>query len=347
MNIRPTLILPAAESAPPLLRAADGRLSAYAADDLRGQCVDLVIPGQLVRIYPHDLPKMREREKQAAARFTIEDRIGASLDAQHIVIGIDTDKRLAVIDAETIRGLISKFESKDIKIGDIYADFDWLAAQDNPIKLSDRIVFSGAQGYTIDLDWADDDLAEIPSSTWDDLTPNKAPLSLRQGVFARRSGINLPTASLAKIAAVLIAVGMSWLTLEWAQSSAMTKQADDFKTQTAALYTQATGKAAPANPALAVTRAVKNKPVSSSDFIPLLSAINTALSQTNGIEIQTLSFDEKKPQLNLRLIYPRFESTGELEDAAQATGNVFRPGGVREQNGILIGDATFEMGGPS
>jgi len=110
--------------------------------------------------------------------------------------------------------------------------------------------------------------------------------------------------SLAKIAAVLIAVGMSWLTLEWAQSSAMTKQADDFKTQTAALYTQATGKAAP-------------------------------------------SFDEKKPQLNLRLIYPRFESTGELEDAAQATGNVFRPGGVREQNGILIGDATFEMGGPS
>jgi len=347
MSARPTLILPSGPNGISLFKDSDGTVTAFSSDAHAGQFVDLVLPGQMVRIHTHDLPKMREREKQAAARFAVEDRTGAALEDQHIVIGSGTDNRLAVIDAAALRAALSSLEAQSLQIGDIYADFDWIAPQEGPLVFEDRIVFTGPEGYTIDPSWADDDLADVTPSAWDALTLNTAALSLRQGAFSRRSGLKLPIASLSKIAALLVLSGLSWLSLQWAQSNAMRAQADDLKSQTAALYMQATGKAAPANPALAVTRAVKTGPVAGSDFIPLIASLNAALSQTNNIAVQTMSFENNKSQLKLRLIYPSFESAGQLETAARQNGGVFRAGGVREQNGILIGDATFEMGGKS
>ena len=75
--------------------------------------------------------------------------------------------------------------------------------------------------------------------------------------------------------------------------------------------------------------------------------MNGALLQTSNIEIQSLSYEASKAQLNLRLIYSSFESAGELEQAVSRTGGRLRPGGVREQNNVLIGDAVFESGAPS
>ncbi len=347
MSQRPTLILPSAPDGAALFKDINGAVAPFSPDVHIGQLIDIVLPGQMVRIYVHALPKMREREKQAAARFTIEDRTGAALDEQHIVIGSGADSRLAVIDAAALRKTIAGLEAQSLQIADIYADFDWIAPQEQPLVFEDRIIFTGAEGYTIDPNWAEDDLASVVPATWDALSFNSAALSLRQGAFSRRSGLNLPFAALSKIAALLAIASVSWLSLKWAQTSAVRAQADDLKTQTASLYAQATGQAAPANPALAVTRAVKNGPVAGSNFIPLLASLNAALNQTDNIAVQTMNFDKNKSQLNLRLIYPSFESAGELEAAARRSGGVFRAGGVREQNGILIGDATFEIGGPS
>lgn len=347
MSTRQTLIYPAQIEGNLQVKAADGQVDAFSPDIHGRQSYDLVLPGQMLRIYAHELPKMREREKAAAARFAIEDRTATALEGQHIVIGPAQDARLAVIDESALRVVLTKLESQGLDIGDIYADFDWAAPQDAPIKLSDRIIFTGREGYTIDPEWADDDLADIPLSNWASLSPRGGALSLRQGEFAPRNKFNLPFASLSKIAALLVITGFSWLTLQWAGARAVQKQTVSLKMQTAELYTQSTGQAAPANPALALTRAVKSSPKSGANFQTLLAELNTVLAETDNIAIQTLTFDEAKSQLSLRLIYPSFESAGALEQAANRSGTIFRAGGVREQNGELIGEAVFEIGDPS
>ena len=347
MSSRPTLILPAQSDGAILLRQTDGQVSPFDPTHHSGLNCDLIVPGQNVRIYAHDMPKMREREKQAAARFAVEDRTAAALEAQHIVTGQNGDARLAVIDSEVLSHLISQAETLGLEVSDIYADFDWVAATANPIILADRIIFSGPEGYTIDPEWADNELSEQPIKNWADITPKEKALSLRQGSFARRGRLSLPFASLSKVAALLAFAGMSWLTLLGTQSRAISKQAVHLNSQTAKLYMQATGQKAPENPALAVTRALKSGNTGGPEFLPLISAFNAALIQSKSISIQSLAYDASKSQLSLRLIYPSFESAGELEIAAKQLGNTFRPGGVREQNNELIGDAIFELGAPS
>ena len=347
MNSRPTLILPVNADGDMLLRQSDGQIYPFDQIGHSGLTCDLILPGQNVRIYTHELPKMREREKQAAARFAVEDRTAAALDGQHIVIGQNGDTRLAVIDSAVFSAAIARAESFGLSVCDVYADFDWIAGVSNPIILSDRIIFSGPEGYTIDPEWADDEMSTAPTKDWADITPSETALSLRQGKFARRRSFSLPFASLSKIAALAALTGVSWLALQGAQARATSQQAENLNSQTAALYTQATGQTAPANPALAVTRALKSGNKGGTDFLPLMSALNSVLARSNNISVQSLSFDASKSQLNLRLIYPSFESAGELETAASRFGHEFSPGGLREQNGELIGDAVFELGAPS
>lgn len=344
MNARPTLILPVQPDGQIQLLSVDGKLVPFDPSPQTKQSFDIILPGQIVRIYSHELPKMREREKIAAAKFAIEDRTAAPLDGQHIALASSGDNRLAVIDSSELSRILSQLQTQGIDALDIYADFDWIAPRSEAVVLPDRIIFTSAEGYTIDPDWADSDLADLPLSGWDNLPTHDGKLSLRQGAFARVSEFNLPFTALAKMAALIAFTGLSWLTLQWAETRATVKQAEDLKQQTAALYTQATGQPAPANPALAVTRAVKSGPATDAHFIPLLAGVNSALLETNNINIQSLSYDQSKAQLNLKLIYPSFESASELEQAVSRTGGSFRTGGVREQNGILIGDATFEVG---
>jgi len=49
-------------------------------------------------------------------------------------------------------------------------------------------------------------------------------------------------------------------------------------------------------------------------------------------------------ELQLRLIYPSFESAGELEQAIRSAGGQLITGGVREQSGRFIGEATLRGG---
>jgi len=286
MNARPTLILPAQRGGPMKVKAPDGSVSPFDEGHHKGQSFDVIVPGQLVRLYAHELPKMREREKIAAARFAIEERIAAALEGQHIAFGRADDKRLAVMDSDELSRILAELEAQDIEAADIYADFDWAAPQSNPIVLADRIIFAAPEGYTIDPDWAESAVADMPPSDWDTLQTHAGKISLRQGDFARKSGLNLPFAALSKIAALAMLTGISWLALQAAQTRATLKQADDLKSQTAALYTQMTGQPAPANPALAVTRAVKAGPATDTSFLPLLAGMNGALLQTSNIEIR-------------------------------------------------------------
>lgn len=347
MTSRATLIWPASPDAPRLI--SDGKTwTRWNASSSKAGPYDVVLPGQMVRIFPHELPKMREREKLSAARFSIEDQIGTSLDSQHIVLGTGQDQRIAVVDAAALSRVLSALSEEGIEAADIYADFDWLPSEAGPIRLADRIIFTDPQGYTIDPEWAEGELAQLPLSDWPNSQRRDGAISLRHGSFARHKGFSagslFSNGGLGRIVALLAVSGAAWLGLTWTQARALSQQAASLRADTAQLYKNATGQDAPRNPARAVTRAVKSTPASSQGFLPLMQALNSALASTENIAIENISYAEAKAQLNLRFIYPNFDAASEIERAAADAGGTLRLGGVREQNGVLIGDAVFEMG---
>jgi type II secretory pathway component PulL len=308
---------------------------------------------------------MKERERLKAARFAVEDKIAAPIDNQHIVLGAAKGgggdaRRLAVIDAKLLRGLLEPLEAQNISAERIFADFDWVTTA-GPVRFSDRIILpcsrngpdgnsnDYAGGYTVDPQWADESQASLPLSNWTQVEVDAGrALNLAQGVFSRRRrGGGAPIQGLGRIAAIFLFAGLAWLALQMGQVRAVAAQASALNAQTAALYAKAAGKPAPANPALAVTRAVKSKPSSGTDFLPLIARLNQAIAQTDGVAIESIAFDANNTGLELRLIYPEFGSAAQMQRAAQSTGGTFRAGGVREQNGKLIGDGVFTNGSGS
>ena len=323
---------------------------AHTSDDksgLAGRGADNVyalMSGQSVNVFDHALPAMRERERLSAAGFSIEDKIAAPLSEQHIVLGVGDDKRIAVISHTKMKMLTSALSKTGLQITGLFADFDVLPKNDNPTYLEDRTVHTGPSGYTTDRDWGlSEESAHLPS-----LLSNiqmSSALNLMQGIYSvKRSRLN-DVSGLKRIAALILCAGVAGLVFLSMESRALNAQADDLRVKMATLYTQATGSPAPANPALAVTRAASSASNTQADFLGLSDILFRAVDASPNVSIDSLQFDGQADQLTLRLIYPRFESASELEQVVKQLGGTLRPGGVREQNGRLIGDAVLTRGG--
>ncbi len=306
----------------------------------------IILPGQWVRIFPHDLPKMRDNERLSAAGFAIEDKVALPLVDQHLVIGSGDDRRIAVITKAKITSVQDSLARYALRPDHVIADFDSLSALTSPLYLSDRTVQPGAAGYTLDRDWTDGALpaAQTPQDVLSSVRADAA-VNLMSGAFARRVAMPVSIAALSKIAAAMLFAGLAWTALQAAQIRALGQQAEATRAQIAALYTDYTGEPAPPNPALTVTRAVQpGSGNASSDFMTLSSILFDALPSVDGITVETLQYEAAKNELAVRFIYPRFESATFLEQAVTQSGGVFRAGGVREQGGRLIGDAVIAAG---
>lgn len=304
--------------------------------------VQIVLAGQSIRQLQLELPPMKEGEKITAARFAIENDIGSPLKTQHVVIGGTDNQIISIISHDKMKDVLAHLSRADIAPDGLFADFDSLNA-DRPLLFSDRIIYPGPKGYTLDREWADnadrpeDRLLQVQKFFNFDTATN-----LLTGDYSKTKTLPFSGGNLARIAALFLAALTAWLGLEWSQTSALNQQADLLRTETANLYKSATGRPAPTNPALEVTRAVKAGGQSQNSFLDLSRLLFTSVAKTDGIMIETLQYDSQKNQLSLRLIYPQFESAGALENAVKNGGGIFRSGGVREQRGRLIGDATLE-----
>ncbi|MGJ8564418.1 MAG: type II secretion system protein GspL [Alphaproteobacteria bacterium] len=306
--------------------------------------VTVILPGQMVRIFDHTLPKMREQERLSAAGFAIEDQVATPLSEQHIVAPAD-DTRIAVIKSDAMARIQSALSGAGLAAKAMFADFDVVQSEQETIILPDRIITPGKAGYTMDTAWqpgakTDGDIVAVMRGLRFD-----GALNLATGRYARRNKGAIATPQLLRIAAIFAVAGFVWLGWEAVQSRAKIQQADFIRAQISKLYTDYTGQAAPANPALSVTRTLKSGGSVKADILPLSAILFRAVETVPDVSIDTLQFDPGHNRLSLRLIYPRFESATELEQAVRAAGGTFQSGGVREQSGRLIGDAVLTLGG--
>jgi len=307
--------------------------------------VYVIISGQSVRIFNHELPKIRESERLAAAGFTIEDQIAAPVADQHLTLAAGDDNRLAVMASDKMDQVVSALSEFGLTCDGIYADFDMMKHHEGTTHLGDRVVHPGEFGYTLDPDWGEVDAepAHIPNLT--SALDLNGSINLLSGPYARRGQNWLSGGHLPRLAAMVLVVGLAWLGLLYTQGRAVNLQADHMREEARQLYTAQTGRPAPSNPALAVTRAVKDNGTTSANFLTLSHTLFEAIESVEGITLDTLQFDASRNQLNVRLVYPQFESATELEAAVKTLGGIFRPGGVREQGGRLLGDAAVLPGG--
>lgn len=313
--------------------------------ELETTVVRVVIAGQSIKQISPDLPPMKESDRRVAIGFAIENSIAAPLTSQHLVLtphkSQDTSQKTIIIAHTKMTAIMSALSDAGIKPSGLYADFD-VVSRARPLILPGRVIYPGPKGYTIDRDWAEAVDQEDPLSQILTALDFENALNLLTGEYTAKSKRPLSTVGMIRIAALFLVALTAWLTLQWTQSRAISQQASRLETEAASLYSAATGQPAPGNPALAVTRAVKGGTVQQADFLDLSSILFRALEQTDGIIVETLQFDRQKNQLSLRLVYPQFESAGALDTQISSAGGKFRSGGVREQSGRLIGDATLK-----
>lgn len=305
----------------------------------------IILPGQHVRAFLTDLPeKIRGPERVNVARFAHEDQLATDLDDLHIVIGTGDPAPTLMVARTVMAAVLERFDPHSI-----YADFDVLTGlTGGPVRVLDRVVTPGPQGDAVDPDWA-----ETSGAVYDDDTlaralfdriDSGAALNLRSGAYRRRRQIQ--AGPWARVAALVFVCGLLGLGLTLANARATAAQAEAVQDKARALYTQVTGQAAPEN----LARAARSMGPSDTDpaaFLALSGTLFTAMAAHPDITVERLSYELRDNNLRLRLIYPGFEAAGALERTVAASGASFVTGGVREQNGRFIGDASLSLGGGS
>jgi len=305
----------------------------------------VILPGQHIRAFLTDVPdKIRGADRINVARFAHEDRLAVDLDDLHIIIG-DGDPAPTVMTSHAVMtALLARFDPHEV-----FADFDALAGLgSDPVRLLDRIVTPGPQGDAVDPDWADGpghiyDDDRLARAVFDRLDSGQA-LNLRSGAYRRRAKIQ--AGPWMRVAAAALVCALLGLGLSLADARATQAQADALTDKARATYTQITGQAAPDNLARAARSAAPSG-VDPAAFLALSDTLFAAMASHPDIQVERLSFEQSENSLRLRLVYPGFDSAGALERTVAASGASFVTGGVREQNGRFIGDASLTLGGGS
>jgi hypothetical protein len=121
-------------------------------------------------------------------------------------------------------------------------------------------------------------------------------------------------------------------------------QAEELRAQTAANYRAATGERPPANPGRAAARSLQSGPTQTAGFLVLSSVLFKGLSTLDDIRVDQLRYNSENGTLQLRLIYPSFDAAARAESSIAQAGGQLVTGGVREQNGAFVGEATLNLG---
>ena len=350
MTQRLIIIMPSHEGGPGLWGVVDdkrvlthGRDTPPANENTRE--IVVILSGQSLRIYPHDLPATSKRDRLRAAGFSIEDKVAVPLDSVHIAL---SDDRIAVIGKKELAANLAKLKEIGLSPTKAIADFEVLSGINGNVTLLDRVVTTGPLGHAMDQSWTDEGsqtfsdetlLAEIGAK----LESNDG-LNILQNDFSSKTKLQLGWRKLVPVGGLAACLGLATLILHGIEARALKHHAADLKTQTAQIYSDATGQAAPPNPALTATRALKSGGADTLAFLRLSQILFSGVDQVEGLSVEQLRYQDDKNTLQLRLIYPSFESAGELETAIRAAGGRLTTGGVREQSGRFVGEATLQGG---
>lgn len=306
----------------------------------------LILPGQLVRFFETELPKAARKQQRQMARFAREDDIAASAETIHFALSSEQPPKLAVIDKSVMESLIETLGQLKPKAA--YADYDLLSG-DSAIRVLDRAVEPGLSA--LDLDWTEETLSEpsdadLAAQFVEALADGRG-LNLLQGDYRMQSNLNVPRAPMIRFGALAASALLALFVWNGVTDKAASAQAEDLRAQTAADYLELTGERAPSNPGRAAAKSVQAGPAKSVGFLDLSNVLFAGLSNMEDVRVDQLRFNAEEGSLRLRLIYPNFDAAGRVETAIKQAGGTLTTGGVREQDGVFVGEAALRLGAGS
>lgn len=308
-------------------------------------CV-LAVPGQDVRIFPHDLPKLRKSEQMSALAFAVEEHVATDMAEQHLAMGDADDKRVAIMAKSRMMHWQNTAQQQGFAPDHVVADFE-LLPDGTELALEDRTIQGGSFGHALDPGWTT--TATNPQTLSDALSRMAEGLSsqyinLRQGEFVKKDNAKLPGRAWMGLAASLLLLGACWLGYRIVETRALNHRAVAIDAEAGRLYARATGKPAPVNPALAALRAQKQGGAGGATFFTLSTALFNAMQAVPGAEIQDMTFASGKGTLAFQMSFPDFADAQKLEDALATSGLRYTPGGVREAgDDRLVGEGVLAM----
>ncbi len=302
-----------------------------------------ILPGQMVRCYPHELPNSSKRDRLRAAGFSIEEKIAVPLDQTHIVLD---DARIGVVSSTDLQSALDQLTGAGLVASRAYSDFDVLSDIEGELSLLGRVITPGLLGHTVDADWAEQSGARLLTDEQvlraiANSVEQGVPLNFLQNEFSAKQSFSLNWQRFMPVGALAACLLVASLVFQAVQTRALNIQSADLKRQSAKIYSQASGKAAPSNPALAATRALKAGGGDRLVFLKLSDILFRGVENVAGVSVDQLRYQESNKALQLRLIYPSFESAAQFEDAIKSAGGHLVTGGVRDQSGEFVGDATL------
>jgi len=346
------LILPALDGGEAILATASGadyETRRVAAADIAALEISdpvLILPGQLVRMFETELPKAGRAQQLKMARFAKEDDIASGADDLHFALSDTQPPRLAIIENAVMDILSETFDTLKPKAA--FADYNLLSG-DQALLVIDRAVEPGIAA--LDLDWTEETLAqptdgELAGLFADGLAEGRG-LNLLQGDYRSKSGFNLPRVPAIRAAALAASALLAVFIWNGVQDRAALTQAQDLRAQTASEYLAATGQRPPENPGRAAVQSLQSGPARTAGFLDLSSVLFTGLSALDDIRVDQLRYNSENGTLQLRLVYPSFDAAARAENSISQAGGRLTTGGVREQNGSFVGEATLSLGGGS
>ena len=342
------LILPARDGGEAILATVSGaeyEIRRVASIDIGSLDISdpiLILPGQLVRIFETELPKAGRAQQLKMARFAKEDDIASAAEGLHFALSDSQPPRLAVIENAVMDILTDTLAGINPKAA--YADYDLLSG-DQAVLVIDRAVEPGLAA--IDLDWTEEPLkkpsdAALARLLADGLEAGLG-LNLLQGDYRSKSGFNIPRIPAIRFAALAASAVLAAFIWTGVKDRAALTQAQDLRAQTAADYLAATGQRAPSDPGRAAAKSLQSGPVRTAGFLDLSSVLFAGLSTLDDIRVDQLRYNAESGTLQLRLIYPSFDAASRVESSLAKAGGRLTTGGVREQNGSFVGEATLSL----
>ena len=343
------LILPALDGGEAIVAIASGsayetrRVASANIAELDISDPVLILPGQLIRIFETELPKAGRAQQLKMARFAKEDDIASSAEGLHFALSDAQPPRLAVIENAVMDILTDRLGGLKPKAA--YADYDVLSG-DQAMLVIDRAVEPGIAA--LDLDWTEETLAQPSDGELAGLLAQGLAegygLNLLQGDYRSKSEFNLPRIPAIRIAALAAGALLAAFIWNGVQDRAALAQAENLRAQTASDYLAATGQRAPSNPGRAAAQSLQSGPERSAGFLDLSAVLFTGLSSLDDIRVDQLRYNSENGTLQLRLIYPSFDAAARAESSVAQAGGRLTTGGVREQNGAFVGEATLSLG---
>ena len=346
------LILPALDGGEAILATPSGadyvtrRVSSVDLAALNISDPVLILPGQLVRIFETELPKAGRVQQLKMARFAKEDDIASNADDLHFALSDTQPPHLAIVENVVMDVLTDTLAGLKPKAA--YADYDLLRG-DTALLVIDRAVEPGIAA--LDLEWTEEKLTqpsdgELAKLLVDGLTEGRG-LNLLQGTYRSRSEFNVPRIPAIRLAALAASALLAVFVWNGVQDNAALAQAEALRAHTASDYLAATGARAPMNPGRAAAKSLQSGPAPTAGFLALSSVLFAGLSTHDDIRIDQVRYNSENGTLQLRLIYPSFDAAGRVENSLAQAGGHLKTGGVREQNGSFVGEATLSMGAGS